>query len=306
MCNLNLPYFNDPDEARKHLEAQRWPNGAVCPHCGGIERVYPIKPDADKKIREGLYQCNDCDSQFTVTVGTVFERSKVGLHKWLAACYLMCSSKKGISAKQLERSLGVTYKTAWFMAHRIREAMRESSPEPMGGDGSIVEADETFWGKKPGRKKNYGYNHKEAVFSLVERGGRVRSFHVPAVNGDTLKPIMKQQLKDDTHLMTDEAGQYYHIGPTYLTHNKVCHSIGEYVRGNAHTNTIEGYFSIFKRGMNGIYQHCGQQHLKRYLCEFDFRYNYREKLGYNDLERTNIALKGIEGKRITYARHHSQ
>lgn len=305
MCNLHLPYFNDPDEARKHLESLRWPNGPVCPHCGGFERIYPIQADEKKKIRPGLYQCNDCHNQFTVTVGTVFERSKVGLHKWLAACYLMCSSKKGISAKQLERSLGVTYKTAWFMAHRLREAMCDGNPGLLGGGGKTVEVDETFIGRdktiKPKRqKKGRGYHHKQKVFALVERGGKVRSTHVLAVNSKTLKPVIKDQLDHDSQVDTDEAGQYQTKEPMFQKHDFVSHGIGEYVRGNVHTNTIENYFSIFKRGMNGVYQHCSKQHLKRYLCEYDFRYNYREKLGFNDIDRTNAALKGIEGKRLTY------
>lgn len=316
MCNLHSPYFNDPDEARKHLESLRWPDGAACPHCGGVERVYPVEANEKKKIREGLYHCNDCNKQFTVTVGTVFERSKVGLHKWLAACYLMCSSKKGISAKQLERTLGVTYKTAWFMAHRIREAMRDGSPGIMGGGGGTVEVDETFIGhdttKKPRhQKKGRGYDHKYKVLTLVEREGRARSFHVDKVTSKTLIPIIREQVAADTHIMTDEAVQYVSrnqyqtynkLAPHFASHRFVQHGIGEYVRGDVYTNTIEGYFSIFKRGMKGIYQHCGKQHLKRYLCEYDFRYNYREKLGYDDMQRTDMALRGIEGKRITYAR----
>jgi len=316
MCNLHSPYFNDPNEARKHLESLRWPNGATCPHCGCFERVYAVEANEKKKIREGLYHCNDCSKQFTVTVGTVFERSKVGLHKWLSACYLMCSSKKGVSAKQLERSLGVTYKTAWFMAHRIREAMRDGSPGIMGGNGGTVEVDETYIGNDGKKKyKARGFHHKNKVLTLVERDGRARSFHVNAVNAKTLMPIIHEQIDSDTNIMTDEAGVYVtkregkessSLDNHFISHNHVNHGIGEYVRGNIHTNTIEGYFSIFKRGMNGVYQHCGKQHLKRYLCEYDFRYNHREKLGYNDLERTDIALRGIEGKRITYARHHKQ
>lgn len=194
MCNLNTPFFNDEESARKYLEEQRWPTGPVCPHCGGIERNYPIRADAGKKIRKGLYQCNDCNDQFTVTVGTVFERSKVPLHKWLAATYLMCSSKKGISSKQLERSLGVTYKTAWFMSHRIREAMRNGNPGLIGGGGKTVEIDETFIGRdktiKPKhQKRGRGHHHKQKVFALVERGGQVHTTHVPAVNAKTLRPI---------------------------------------------------------------------------------------------------------------------
>jgi len=306
MCNLHAPHFNDEAAARKYLEEQRWPTGPACPHCGGIERNYPIKADAEKKIRKGLYQCNDCNEQFTVTVGTVFERSKVPLHKWLAATYLMCSSKKGISSKQLERSLGVTYKTAWFMSHRIREAMRNDNHGLIGGGGKTVEVDETFIGRdktiKPiGYKKGRGYHHKQKVFALVERGGQVRTTHVPAVNAKTLRPIIDEQLNQESQVYTDEAGQYCQTKePMFKKHDFVSHGIGEYVRGDIHTNTIENFFSIFKRGMNGIYQHCSPQHLKRYLVEFDFRYNHREKLGSDDMARTDSALRGIIGKRLTY------
>jgi len=312
MSNLNAPQFIDEDKAREYLEAQRWPNGAICPHCGGDERNYPITADESKKIRKGLYQCNDCNQQFTITVGTVFERSKVPLHKWLAATYLMCSSKKGISAKQIERTLGITYKTAWFMCHRIREAMRDEKPIQMGGSGKTVEIDETFYGNRKPRyqKKGRGYQHKQKILTLVEREGKARSFHVPRVNAKTLLPIIKEQISADTHIMTDDAGQYGsrnqsgHVHAplaSFASHNVVKHGIGEYVRGDIHTNTIEGFFSIFKRGMIGVYQHCGQQHLKRYLCEYDFRYNHRQKLGFNDMARTNEALKGIKGKRLTYS-----
>ena len=213
MCNANSPYFKDDNEARKYLEAQRWPNGPVCVHCGGTQRVYSIKADAKKRIRDGLYHCNDCNGQFTVTVGTVFERSKVPLHKWLFATYLMCSSKKGISSKQIERTLGVSYKTAWFMSHRVREAMKEGAPGLLGGSGKTVEVDETFIGRdktiKPKRqKKGRGYHHKHKVLSLVERGGKVRSTHVPAVNAKTLKPFLDDQLDQHSKVMTDEAAQY--------------------------------------------------------------------------------------------------
>lgn len=308
MSVLNAPHFQNEDDARKYLEAIRWPDGAACPHCGGIERVYPVKADEKKKIRKGLYHCNDCGEQFTVTVGTVFERSKIPLHHWLQATYLMSSSKKGISAKQIERTLGVTYKTAWFMCHRIREAMRDGNPGPLGGGGKTVEVDETFVGRKTKRlgKPLRGMKDKKKVLSLVERGGKVRSFHVPAVNAKTLKPIIKQQIDKSSDLMTDAATWYVdtlgrsHMDKDFNSHQSINHNINEYVRGNVHTNTIEGYFSIFKRGLNGVYQHCDKQHLKRYICEFDFRYNFREKLGFDDMARTNIALQGIEGKRLMY------
>ncbi|MBI5615954.1 MAG: IS1595 family transposase [Gammaproteobacteria bacterium] len=306
MCDLTAPEFNDEEIARAKVEATRWPNGPVCPHCGGTERNYPIAADAAKKIRAGLYKCGDCDGQFTVTVGTVFEGSKVPLSKWLMAIHLMCASKKGMSSKQLERMLGVTYKTAWFMSHRIREAMREDGPGLLGGGGKTVEVDETFWGnKKPrGQKKGRGYAHKEKILSLVERDGRARSFHVPAVNAKTLRPILKEQIAADTRVMTDDAGQYSGtrepMNAHFQEHGVVKHSIGEYVRGDIHTNTIESYFAIMKRGLVGTFHHVSPKHLKRYLGEFDFRYNYREKVGFTDSERALAALRGIEGKRLMY------
>ena len=306
MCDLTAPEFTDETLARQKIEETRWPNGPVCVHCGGVDRIYPIKADPTKKIREGLYKCGDCDSQFTVTVGTVFEGSRIPLNKWLMAIHLMCASKKGISSKQLQRMLGVTYKTAWFMSHRIREAMREDGRDLLGGGGKKVEVDETFWGnKKPrGQKKGRGYHHKEKILSLVEREGRARSFHVVSVTAKTLRPIMEEQIAADSYIMTDDAGQYAHtskpLTDNFTAHGVVKHSIGEYVRGDIHTNTIESYFAIMKRGLVGTFHHVSAEHLKRYLSEFDFRYNYREKMGFSDRERANMVLKGIEGKRLTY------
>ncbi len=298
MCDLNNPIFQDKDAARAYLEAIRWPDGAFCPHCGEAEKVSALK---GKSHRPGLYQCKSCRKQFSVTVGTLFERSKVPLNKWLLATHLLCSSKKGMSTHQLHRMLGVTYKTAWFMTHRIREAMREPVlPDSLGGGGSTVEADETYWGDKGKHRKARSPNPKEKVLTLIERGGRARSFHVESVKGETLKPILKEQIKADTHLMTDDAKVYKKIGIAFASHNTVNHSIGEYVRGNIHSNTVEGYFSILKRGLVGTYQHVSAKHLKRYLGEFDFRYNYRTKLGYTDKQRADAALRGIEGKRLTY------
>lgn len=310
--DINNPIFQNEDSAREYLEAVRWPEGPFCPHCGEAENVMKLEGTSHRK---GLHQCRSCREQFTVTVGTLFERSKIKLNKWLLATYLLSSSKKGISTHQLHRMLGITYKSAWFMTHRIRESMRQKSDGQMGGEGSTVEVDETFWGntKRRGQKKGRGYHHKEKVLTLVERGGKARSFHVPAVNAKTLRPILREQIDADTHIMTDEAAQYVHprnqyseaksnLVEDFQKHDYVNHGIGEYVRGDIHTNIVEGYFSVLKRGLTGTYQHVSKKHLKRYLGEFDFRYNNRTVLGVSDMERTNEALKGIEGKRLTYRR----
>jgi len=282
-----------------------WPNGPVCPHCGVIGNATELKGES---TRPGLYKCKDCRKPFTATIGTLYERSHIPLHKWLLATHLMCASKKGMSAHQLWRMLGFgSYKTAWFMCHRIREGMRESKlPGSMGGDGKFVEADETFVG---GRAKNRAFKApapKEAVMALVERGGKVRSYHLPEVTATTLKPIIVDAIAKDSHFRTDESGVYWKIGEEFASHKTVIHSIGEYVRGDAHTNTVEGYFSIFKRGIYGVYHHVSQEHLKRYLCEFDFRYNCRIALGFDDTARAELAIKGIAGKRLTYRRTDGQ
>jgi transposase-like protein len=293
---LNNATFQNEAKAREWLEAQLWPDGPVCPHCGVFEASTPIA------TRAGWYQCNSCRKQFSVTVGTLFERSHIPLNKWLMAAFLICASKKGMSTHQLHRTLGISYKSTWFMMHRIREAMREGKLGPLGGEGKFVEADETFTG---GKAKNRAYKSpppKEPVFALVERGGKVRSYHVPEVTATTLKPIIVDAIAKDSHFRTDESGVYWEIGEQFASHRTVVHSIGEYVRGDAHTNTIEGYFSILKRGIYGVYHHVSQTHLKRYLGEFDFRYNYRTALGFTDRERATIALKGIVGKRLTYRR----
>ncbi len=308
MIDLQNPIYTNEDKAREHLEALQWPDGPFCPRCGVMgDHITKL---AGKSTRPGVYKCKDCRKPFTVTVGTLFERSHIPLTKWLLATDLLCASKKGMSAHQMHRMLGVTYKTAWFMAHRIREAMREIYPEPLGGTGKWVEADETAIGGRERNKhlskrnpKNIGMSGgKEIAFSLVERGGKVRSHHVPNVNAKTLRPILVAQVDRKSTLMTDEAGQYRVVGPEFADHQKVNHGIEEYVRGEAYTNTIEGCFSILKRGINGTYHHVSQQHLKRYLGEFDFRYNERAKLGVTDSERTIKALKGIQGKRLTYRR----
>jgi len=303
---LNQPHFQDEDKAREYLEALRWPNGAICPHCGSMADHYQLQ---GKSHRAGVWKCKDCREQFSVTVGTLFERSKIKLNIWLQAVQLVSSAKNGISSMEIHRLLGVTQKTAWFMLHRIREAMKPESGGMLGGNGKIVEADETFWGntKRSKAAKQYkgrGYAHKEKIFSLVERGGNVRSFHVPAVTAKTLKPILKAQVDAGTHVMTDEMSSYTGIDADFAGHSTVTHSAGEYVRGNVHTNTIEGFFSRLKRGLIGTYHHVGSQHLKRYACEFDFRYNTRQKLGFTDSQRAEQVLRGIGGKRLTY-RHTS-
>jgi transposase-like protein len=296
--DITNPIFTDEDKAREHFEAIHWPHGPVCPHCGATSEH--ITKMAGKSHRPGLYQCNACREPFTVKMGTVMESSHISYRKWALAFHLMAASKKGMSAHQLHRMLGVTYKTAWFLAHRIREAMRPLDAEPMGGEGKFVEVDETYVG---GKAKNRAYKApppKEAVVSLVERGGNVRSHHVAEVTAKTLKPILVDAIAKDTHFRTDESPVYYKIGEGFASHQTVVHSIGEYVRGDAHTNTVEGYFSIFKRGIYGVYHHVSQQHLKRYLCEFDFRYNERIALGVSDGERAAKAIRSAAGKRLTY------
>lgn len=303
MSILSEPQFHNVDAARARLEEIVWPQGPYCPRCGGFDRITSVKGG-----RAGLRRCGPCKREFTVTVGTIFERSKVPLNKWFQAAHLMASSKKGVSAHQLHRTLGVTYKTAWFMAHRLREAMAPSKDDvaPTGGEGKIVEADETYIGGKE-KNKHASNRHsgrggvgKQIAFALVERGGSVRSFHVANVSGETLRPVLVQQISRKSALMTDEAGQYRQVGEEYARHGKVNHGIGEYVRGEAHTNTVEGYFSILKRGVIGVYHHVSEAHLKRYLAEFDFRYNERAALGIDDRARADALMRGIVGKRLMY------
>lgn len=298
------PKFHDEEAAREHLELIRWPNGPVCPHCGATARTTNIwrieakikKPR--KGARPGVLCCGDCRKQFTVTVGTVFEHSKVPLHKWVLATHLLCSSKKGMSSHQLHRTLGVTYKTAWFMTHRIREAMKSEHTYQLGDIGP-VEVDETYTGTKPGARKRRGYGHKNAVLSLVERDGEVRSFHIPSATSKILRAYLQDNITPEAHLMTDDAKQYKSIGQEFAQHDVVNHTHKEYVRGEAHTNNAESFFSIFKRGLMGTYHHVGAQHLQRYVTEFDFRYNHRKT---TDSERAESALKGISDKRLTYRR----
>lgn len=296
---INQPHFQNEDKAREYLEALHWSNGIVCPHCASINKHYRLTGESHRK---GLLKCVDCRKQFSVTVGTVFERSKVKLHVWLLAVHLVCAAKNGMSSMELHRILGVTQKTAWFMLGRIREAMKPDSGGLMGNNGGTVEADETYWGntKRSQAAKGYkgrGAAHKEKIFSLVERGGKVRSFHVANVNSKTLKPILLSQVAGDANLMTDEAKVYKKIGQEFASHNVVCHSKGEYVRGNAYTNTIEGFFSRLKRGLVGTYHHVSAFHLKRYVVEFDFRYNTRKS---TDTERLMTVIGGIGGKRLMY------
>ena len=301
---LSDPIYHDEEAARLHLEALRWPDGPVCPFCGVMKSARPV---GGKSMGPGWFYCTDCKKKFTVRVGTIYERSHIPLHKWLLAFRLMASSKKGISAHQLHRTLNITYKSAWFMAHRIREAMREGEPGPMGGGGKVVEADEAFLGpsdfefhNKYGWRRQYGVASKMKVITLVERGGRARSVKVNDLTIPTIRRVLVTNVTRDTRLHTDEAQHYKAVGREYAAHEAVNHTNKEYARGDVTTNTVEGFFSIFKRGMKGVYQHCGEQHLQRYLHEFDFRYSNRAALGVDDAERTTRAIKGADNKRLTY------
>jgi transposase-like protein len=293
--------FHDETAAYAWVEARLWPEGPICPHCGGVERISKMR---GKSTRVGVYKCYQCRKPFRVTVGTVFEASHVPLRLWLQAMYLLCSSKKGISSNQLHRTLGVTLKTAWFMSHRIREAMRTVGMEPMGGAGEIVEIDETFSGRQEGQpikgREGSPQSYRNTVLALVTRGGSVRSFHVEGTASAQLLPIIRANISKNAFIMSDELTSYAKLGDEYWMHQTVTHSDEEYVRGIVHTNTVEGYFSIFKRGMKGVYQHCKEKHLHRYLAEFDFRSTHRVRLGCDDVERTERALKGVVGKRLTY------
>ncbi len=298
--NLSKAYLHDDAAALAHIEAALWPAGPTCPHCGAPDRIYALK---GKSTRPGVRKCGHCRKPFTVMVGTIFERSHVPLSKWLQAICLMTSSKKGISSHQLHRILGVKYDTAWFMSHRIREAMRDGSLGPLGG-GNAVEADETFIGRKEGVPvPKGGYSHKHAVMALVERGGKVRSVHLDTLTKDEIGRVVRENVAREAWLFTDDAKHYREVGKEFAGHSRVRHALGEYVDPDdftINTNTVEGVFSIFKRGMKGIYQHCSEKHLHRYLAEFDFRYNNRVRLGVDDGERAERALAGVVGKRLTY------
>ncbi len=302
---LSNPIFHSEEAAYAHVEARIWPDGPFCPHCGECERISAIKPNIEKRVRIGLKKCGSCKKQFTVKVGTVFEQSHVPLHMWLQAVALICASKKGFSSNQLARVLGVTIKTAWFMSHRIREAMADGSIEPFGSGGTAVEADETFIGRDPEEPfQHAGYGHKMKVVTFVDRDtGRARSQRVDFVTSKSIADAIKDRVSPDARLLTDAAPHYLRGGKTLRAHESVNHAKGEYVREadpTVHTNTVEGSFSIFKRGMRGIYQHCSKKHLHRYLAEFDFRYSNRIALGINDTDRADNELKGIRGKRLTY------
>lgn len=296
MCDLTNPIYSDANKAREHLEALHWPNGPVCPRCRETTRVKRL---AGKSTRPGVVMCNACRKPFTVTVGTIFEDSKIPLNKWLLAFRLMAGSKKGISAHQLHRSLGITYKSAWFMAHRIREAMNMEPEGPLGGPGAVVEADETYVGGKAKNRATRKPAEKKAVVALVERDGHARSFHVANVNAKTLRPLIVTNIDRASVLMTDESPVYVRTGREFTNHYSVNHGAREFVTtgGFKHSNTAENFFSIFKRGVIGTYHHMSEAHLARYCAEFDFRYNTRK---ISDTERAEIAIIGAVGKRLTY------
>jgi len=308
--DLTNPIFHDEAAARDWLERARWNGCPACAHCGS-ENVMRLQGEAH---RAGLLSCRDCRKQFSVTVGSVMERSHVPLPKWVLAFHLMAASKKGISAHQLHRMLKVTYKTAWFMAHRIREAMTDPNPGPLGGEGKVVEADETYLGKAeagPRRRKSLppptkggrvGPGGKRPIIALVERDGEARVFHMPKVTADNIRDALVRHASRKSRLHTDESNLYPKAGAEFAAHETVRHSAKEYVRGDVHTNSVEGFFGVLKRGMRGVYQHCGEQHLPRYLNEFAFRYNNRSKLGIEDTERAVLAMRGAAGKRLTYRR----
>jgi transposase-like protein len=311
MTDLTSPIFHDDNAARAHFEALRWPNGPVCPHCGAADAGTEMQ---GKSHRVGLYQCNACREPYSVTVGTVMERSHVPLCKWALAFFLMASSKKGISAHQLHRTIKVTYKTAWFMAHRIREAMTDSVAPPLGGEGKIVEADEMYHGKReiplvsPQRKGRpftkggkHGGTHKRVVIGLVERDGAAKAIHMTKhVTAKNVREILVKNADRKSRLHTDESRLYPETGTEFAKHETVNHAAKEYARGDVTTNSVEGFFGIFKRGMTGIYQHCGEQHFQRYLNEFTFRYSNRSRLGIDDDARAAKAIRGAGGKRLTY------
>jgi transposase-like protein len=306
MSALSRPEFHGEAKAFAHLESIVWADGQSCPHCGAMDRLTKVTANPAKRIREGLWRCGHCKGQFTAKIGTVFEHARIPLHKMLQATYLMTASKKGVSAHQLHRVLEITYKSAWFLAHRIREAMRSGDLAPFGSGGGIVEVDETFIGRIKGAPKKRAFHHKMKVLALIDRDtGKARTMVVDAVTAATVMPIVKANVAREAVVMTDESNIYRSVPTHFAAHGTTNHSAGQYVDYElpaVHSNTVEGYFSIFKRGMKGVYQHCSEAHLHRYLAEFEFRYNNREALGCNDRDRSHAALRGIAGKRLTYAR----
>lgn len=302
MSALSAPHFQSEEAAYAYVEARIWPDGPICPRCGTMDRIGKLN---GKSTRIGVYKCYECRKPFTVKINTVFEDSKIPMTVWLQAILLIAGSKKGISSNQLHRTLGVTLKTAWFLSHRIREAMRSGDLSPMGLDGGPVEADTAYIGRKVGvATPKGGFRHKMAVLSLVERStGKIRSFTFEnSERAAEVHPIVRANIAREARLMTDEARIYWRIGKEFAEHSSVMHARGEYGRGDVYTNTVEGAFSIFKRGMRGIYQHCAERHLHRYLAEFDFRYSNREATGFNDRDRADAILAGVVGKRLTYGR----
>ena len=308
MSVLSRPEFHNEEAAFAHLEKVVWGAQPVCPHCGGVDRITKVKANPEKRIRLGLWRCGQCKGQFTVKVGTVFEHARMPLHKMLQAVYLMVSSKKGVSAHQLHRTLEVTYKTAWFLAHRIREAMRSGELAPFGQGGGGVEVDETYIGFDPDHPVQEGqkvrWPHKNKMISLIDRNtGRARSYIVDKVDVKTVADILTANVSREVHLLTDQAWVYKAVGGQFASHHYVDHRSGEYVsRDNpvVHTQTVEGFYSIFKRGMRGVYQHASKKHLHRYAAEFDFRYTHRVATGVDDQGRARLALAGVVGKRLTY------
>jgi transposase-like protein len=303
---LSAPHFHNEEAAYAYVEARIWPEGPVCPHCGGVERIGKM---GGKSTRIGAYKCYQCRKPFTVKIGTIFEASHVPMNVWLQAMYLIAGSKKGISSNQLHRTLGVTLKTAWFMSHRIREAMRSGDLAPFGSGGGFVEVDETYIGRDKSIPVRVGYQHKYKVLSLLDRDtGRTRMMVVDKVTVASVTPILQANIAREAHLLTDDAGQYRHMHRHFASHRTTAHTKGNYVdrlNPTIHTNTIEGSFSIFKRGMKGVYQHCAGKHLHRYLAEFEFRYCNREATGFNDTARADELLRGIVGRRLTYQRSHA-
>jgi transposase-like protein len=305
---LSAPHFHNEEAAFAYVEAHLWPNGPVCPHCQNAnqERIGRL---TGKTSRPGLRKCYACRKTFTVRIGSIFEDSHFPLHLWLQAIQLINASKKGVSTRQVQRTFNCSMKTAWFLMHRIREIMKPApNASPAGGEGKTIEADLAFVGRKPNTKVRRGAGHMRPVLSLVERDGSVRSFHVPNVRGETLHKVLEQHASRKSHFMTDEEHTFTAVGWNFASHGTVNHSKDEYVRYEGDrvitTNTVEGFFSILKRGVYGIYQHVSEAHLHRYLTEFDFRYSNREKLGVDDVARASLALKGAKGRRLTYETTH--